>query len=530
MLAQLMSNSTPDNAMQFDVAKLLSRLGQRSGLALDSRKIQPGDVFVAIPGMQEHGLVHARQAIEHGASAIIYDPAAGGAELAQELASENMISVTFMEQPHLRDHIGLLAGSFYHQPSHQLDVVGITGTNGKTSCSHFISQAMSAVNQRNTSNNNEYKHCGYIGTLGWGIPGNNQLTTNTTPDAIELNKILATLADREVDTVAMEVSSHGLVQNRLQGIKIAGAVFTNLGRDHLDYHQSAENYLNAKLQLFRSPDLRFAVINQDDPASQMVSDALANDVQVIGFAMHKTSHLNADLLTINDIHCNQNNTTFQVFFRGQCALAKLPLIGEFNIANGLATVGVMLGLGIEFTVAVKALRYLTAVAGRMDQINNEHDEISVYVDYAHSPDALTVALQTVHQHCTAKVWVVFGCGGNRDQGKREQMGEIASHLADHVILTDDNPRDEDGEKIINDILEGCLEQPAQIIRDRSIAIETAILAANPGDSVLIAGKGHEVTQEINGEIVPCDDRQITQSALKKRRNRHQTKYTTTAER
>jgi UDP-N-acetylmuramoyl-L-alanyl-D-glutamate--2,6-diaminopimelate ligase len=361
------------------------------------------------------------------------------------------------------------------------------------------------------------------------VPGNNHPTTNTTPDAIELNKILASLVDQGADTVAMEVSSHGLVQNRLQGIKIAGAVFTNLGRDHLDYHQSAENYLNAKLQLFRSPDLRFAVINQDDPASQMVSDALANDVPVIGFSMHKTSHLNADLLTINDIHCNQNNTTFQVFFRGQCVLAKLPLIGEFNIANGLATVGVMLGLGIEFTVAVKALQYLTAVAGRMDQINNEHDEISVYVDYAHSPDALTVALQTVCQHSPRKAWVVFGCGGNRDQGKRKQMGKIASHLADHVILTDDNPRYENAEKIINDIAQGCLEQTAQIVRDRSVAIKTAVLAASPGDSILIAGKGHEVTQEINGEYFPCDDRQNAQSALEQRRSQDQSRQFTTVE-
>ncbi len=530
MLAQLMSNSTPDNTMQFDLAKLLSTLDQRSGLSLDSRKIQPGDVFVAIPGLQEHGLVYARQAIEHGASAIIYDPVMGGSELAQELASEKMISITLVEQPHLRDHIGLLAGSFYQQPSRQLDVIGITGTNGKTSCSHFIAQAMSAVNQRITGNNNNHQRCGYIGTLGWGVPGSNQPTSNTTPDAIELHKILAKLVTEGADTVAMEVSSHGLVQNRLQGIKLAGAVFTNLGRDHLDYHQTVEDYLNAKLQLFRTPDLRFAVINQDDSVAEKVAGALADGVRIIGFSLNATSHLSADQLTIKDIQYNQNGTTFQVFFRGQCALAKLPLIGEFNIANALATVGVMLGLGIEFPGAVNALQKLSAVAGRMDRVSAEDDDIKVYVDYAHSPDALTVALQTVRQHRSDKVWVVFGCGGNRDQGKRKQMGEIASHLADHLIVTDDNPRYEDGEKIINDIVEGCSEQPVQIIRKRSTAIETAILAATPGDSVLVVGKGHEVTQEINGELFPSDDRQIARSALEKRRSQHPTKYSTTAER
>ena len=530
MLARLMRNSTPDNAIQFDAAKLLSRLGPLSGLSLDSRKIQPGDVFVAIPGIQEHGLVYAKQAIKHGASVIIYDPAAGGSELARELASEKPISITLMEQPHLRDHIGLLAGSFYQQPSRQLDIIGITGTNGKTSCSHFIAQAMSAVNHCSADNDKVSKRCGYIGTLGWGVPGNNQPTINTTPDAIELNKILGMLVDQGVATVAMEVSSHGLVQNRLQGIAITAAVFTNLGRDHLDYHQSVEDYLNAKLQLFRSPGLRFAVINQDDPASERVVAALSDDVRVIGFSLRATSHLSADQLTINDIQYNQHNTTFQVCFRGQRALAELPLIGEFNIANALATVGVMLGLGIEFADAVDVLQYLNAVAGRMDKISTEQDEICVYVDYAHSPDALTIALQTMRQHCAARVWVVFGCGGNRDQGKRKQMGEIASHLADRVILTDDNPRNEDGEQIIDDITQGCLEYPVQIIRDRSTAIQTAILAADTNDIVLIAGKGHEVTQEINGEYLPCDDRNIALSVLEQRRHRHQATQFTTAER
>ncbi len=526
MLTQLMNDSTSDNTIQFDVAKLLSSLEQRSGLSLDSRKIQPGDVFVAIPGTQEHGLVYARQAIEHGASTIIFDPAAGGTKLAQELVSDKILSITLMEQPHLKDHIGLLASSFYQHPSHQISVVGITGTNGKTSCSHFVAQAVSALNQRN---DHHHMCCGYIGTLGWGVPGASHPTTNTTPDAIESHKILAALVQQGVETVAMEVSSHGLSQNRLQGVKVAGAVFTNLGRDHLDYHQSDEHYLNAKLQLFRTPGLGFAVINLDDPVSHMVSQVIADDVRVLGFSLQTTNHLSADTLTINNVDFNQHGSTFQVFFRGQQQLATLPLIGEFNIANALTTVGVMIGLGVDFTVSVDALQYLTPVAGRMDNISTEDDEISVYVDYAHSPDALTVALQTVRQHCAKKIWVVFGCGGNRDQRKRKQMGEIASRLADHLVVTDDNPRYEDSDKIISDIVKGCNETSVQIIRDRPTAIQTAIHAAKPGDSVLIAGKGHETTQEINGAIVSCDDRQIAKSILGKLHTQHQFNQSTSLE-
>lgn len=516
MLAEPMTISTPDNRNQFDAAKLLAGIGEKSGLSLDSRKIQPGDVFIAIPGLQEHGLVHARQAIEHGASAIIYDPAEGGNKLAQELASREMKTISLMEQPHLKDYVGLLASSFYQHPSHQLDVVGITGTNGKTSCSHFIAQAISALNQQDAQSN----QCGYIGTLGWGVAGNNQPTTNTTPDAIELHRILAELKSQHVGTVAMEVSSHGLAQNRLQGVALAGAVFTNLGRDHLDYHQSAESYLNAKLKLFHTNGLRFAVINQDDPVAPKVLDVLAEQVRVIGFSLRSSSHLSADQLTIENVRLNGHDTKFEVFFRGQKALASLPLIGEFNIANALATVGVMLGLGVDFSEAIDVLQHLTAVAGRMDKVSDDNDQIAVYVDYAHTPDALSVALQTVRQHCTGKVRVVFGCGGNRDQGKRKQMGEVASNQADYVVLTDDNPRFESGEQIIKDIVDGCGKKSVEIIQNRSAAIQSAIFSAAPGDTVLIAGKGHETTQETNGQILPHDDRQIAKAMLAMRDKTH----------
>jgi UDP-N-acetylmuramoyl-L-alanyl-D-glutamate--2,6-diaminopimelate ligase len=279
--------------------------------------------------------------------------------------------------------------------------------------------------------------------------------------------------------------------------------------------------------LFRTNGLRFAVINQDDPVAPKVLDVLAEQVRVIGFSLRSSNHLSADQLTIENVRVNRHDTTFEVFFRGQRALASLPLIGEFNIANALATIGVMLGLGVDFSDAVNVLRHLTPVAGRMDKVSDDNDRIAVYVDYAHTPDALSVALQTVRQHCTGKVRVVFGCGGNRDQGKRKQMGKVASNQADYVVLTDDNPRFESGEQIIKDIVDGCGKKSVEIIQNRSAAIQSAILSAAPGDTVLIAGKGHETTQETNGQILPHDDRQIAKAMLAIRDKTHSLDSSTT---
>lgn len=512
MLARLITMSMNREKEPSVVEQWLAQHSRRCDLSLDSRKIQSGDVFFAVPGSQKHGLVYARQAIEHGASAIIYDPAEGGHALAAELAGDSMLSDFLMEQPHLRDQVGLLASSFYQHPSHQLAVIGITGTNGKTSCSHYIAQAITALNQQNTKS-----QCGYIGTLGWGFPGTSQPTTNTTPDAVELQRILAALKQQGAAAVAMEASSHGLAQNRLQGVKVAGAVFTNLGHDHLDYHQSVKQYLDAKLELFRSMESGFAVINMDDPVANHVLEALQEDIRIYGFSLQSSNHLSANQLTVDSIQYQRNNTIFEMCFRGQRSLACLPLVGEFNIANALATVGVLLGMGVEFEQAVSVLQFLSPVPGRMEMVSSAVDDINVYVDYAHTPDALERALKAIRLTEKSKIRLVFGCGGNRDQGKRQRMGKIASRLADHVIVTDDNPRYENGEQIIDQIVTGCSEVPVQVIRDRFNAIETAILLAEDEDVILIAGKGHEDSQEIRGQMIPCNDRLIAKSALGKRR-------------
>ncbi len=514
MLAQAMTASTTDSEFEFDSDRVLADFKKQGRLWLDSRKIRPGDIFLAVPGFNEHGLVYARQAIKQGARAIFFDPAGGGHVLAQDLASDKTISVILMEQPHLKDNIGLLASSFYNHPSHQLKVIGITGTNGKTSCSHFIAQAISGL----SDHNQDEGLCGYIGTLGWGVLDSNHQTTNTTPDAVELNTILANLRDQAADMVAMEVSSHGLSQNRLQGVRVTGAVFTNLGRDHLDYHQTEDDYLKAKLKLFSKTGLDFAVINLDDPAAKKVSSAVADGVRMIGFSMQSKNHLSTDQLTIGDIEYHQNHTSVEICFRGHQVSVKVPLLGDFNVENGLATVGVMLGLGFDFNDAVNSLGNLTPVPGRMEKVSCKDDRVTVYVDYAHTPDALKVALQTLKNHSSGRIWVVFGCGGDRDQGKRQQMGEVASRLADHLILTDDNPRYENADQIIDQIISGCSNEPMDVVRDRAAAIQLAIVSAGPGDTVLIAGKGHEVTQEINDQQFPSDDREIAKTVLAKQRN------------
>ncbi|MCH9698904.1 MAG: UDP-N-acetylmuramoyl-L-alanyl-D-glutamate--2,6-diaminopimelate ligase [Gammaproteobacteria bacterium] len=504
-----MSCFDSEQRSQFDCESLLAGLNRHAHLTLDSRAIQTGDIFVAIPGLKEHGLVYGKQAIEHGASAVIYDPAEGGHALAQVLAGDHTVSVQLLEQPHLKDHIGLLASSFYQHPSQHLDVIGITGTNGKTSCSHFISQAITGISNTNSS----AQPCAYIGTLGWGLEDRQQNTINTTPDTVQLQRMLSELKQQGAGSVAIEASSHGLEQNRLQGTRISGSVFTNLGRDHLDYHKTIDQYLHSKLKLFGFPDLKFAVINQDDAVSEKVMSTLDTNVELIRFSTRAGNRLSKDCLTIDHVVYHQNRLSFDVCYRGQVIPATVPLVGEFNISNVLATIGVMSGLGFELETAVNATQFIRPVPGRMENITGIQP-FTVLVDYAHSPDALSSVLHSVRLHTKGKIALVFGCGGNRDQGKRIEMGAIAADLADSVVVTDDNPRFEDGDQIIGHILEGLSGQQFTVIRDRKTAIETVISQAQQGDTVVIAGKGHESYQDIQGQHFPFDDRQIARSALK----------------
>jgi len=461
-----------------------------SGLALDSRKVQAGDGFFALRGANQHGFVHVKQAINHGAKAIIYDPA--GLE-GEKIPALNVASLAV---PNLARHLGEIADRFYEHPSRKLAVIGITGTNGKTTCSQLIAQALG--------------NCGVIGTLGWGMPGNLIPTANTTPDAFEIQRIFRQFAEQKQTAVAMEVSSHGLQQGRVNAVVFHGAVFTNLSRDHLDYHGGMDEYLQAKLALFKTPGLKFTVVNLDDPQGLVVLDQLAPGINAWTYsATGRLAPGTESILAENIIH-TLAGIRFDVIYRGRTLGVFTPIVGSFNLENVLAVLAVMLAMGVSLSEAVSRLGRLKAIIGRMEKFGGQ-DKPTVFVDYAHSPDALQKVLMAVK--ADGRLWVVFGCGGNRDRGKRREMGRIAETLADHVFVTDDNPRDEAPEEIIQDILTGCKTEKVTVINDRKAAIHTAIKQADKQDCVMIAGKGHENYQEIKGIKLPFSDQDEVRYAL-----------------
>ncbi|MGZ8215812.1 UDP-N-acetylmuramoyl-L-alanyl-D-glutamate--2,6-diaminopimelate ligase [Methylomagnum sp.] len=489
-----------------------------SGLVHDSRRVRPGDLFVALAGHHVHGLSHAAQAIQQGAAAIIYDPAGGGNGLAQGVAS--MITLIPIES--LSHTLGFIADRFYGEPSQSLTAIGITGTNGKTSCSHFLAQALTGeevVSQEDFSSNHSplttrYFSAAVVGTLGWGKPGELRPTTHTTPDAIEIHDLLFQLRHEGFRCVAMEASSHGLAQGRLNGVRFKGALFTNFSRDHLDYHQTMAAYLEAKLKLLEWPGLEFVVFNADDPIAGPVMARMPAGVRSIGFgkaASDKCPLANHSPLATGHFLQTLEGVSFQAHFEGQSATVFAPVFGDFNVENLTATLSVLLAMGHGLDEAAALLRKVRAVPGRMESFTAAGR--AVVVDYAHTPDALSSVLTTLRRHCSGRLWAVFGCGGDRDRGKRPEMGAIAAALADAVVLTDDNPRSEDGDAIIKDIRAGCQRGDLAIIRDRRDAIAFALERAAPDDLVLVAGKGHESTQEIQGQKYPFSDRAVVREIL-----------------
>ncbi|WP_031429949.1 UDP-N-acetylmuramoyl-L-alanyl-D-glutamate--2,6-diaminopimelate ligase [Methylomicrobium agile] len=469
-----------------------------AGLSLDSRTLAPGEAFIALSGANRHGLKYAPQALERGAAVVLYDPAGGGSELAAELKGTPLMAVE-----NLGRKLGELAARFYGDPSRKMEVIGITGTNGKTSCSQFLSQLL--------------PDCGVIGTLGWGEWGNLNATLNTTPDALAVQRMLAELLKRGKKSVAMEVSSHGLEQGRVNGVRFLGAVFTNISRDHLDYHGTMEAYAEAKLSLLKQPGLTFAVVNLDDGYSGQMLAAVPAGVEVWGHSRRGKSTAKGESLQAVNVRHEPDGIAFDVCWRTQRVAVRTSLIGDFNIDNCLSVMAAMLAAGEPVGQAARNLQRLVPVQGRMERFGG-HRQPRVFVDYAHTSDALDKVLSSAREHCRDNLWVVFGCGGNRDKGKRAEMGAIASRWADHVIVTDDNPRDEDGRDIVNDILAGCRKERVRVVRDRKQAIENAICEADANDWVIIAGKGHEDYQEIAGRRYPFSDAETVQRALEMRVN------------
>jgi UDP-N-acetylmuramoyl-L-alanyl-D-glutamate--2,6-diaminopimelate ligase len=468
-----------------------------TGLAMDSRTVKSGDLFIAVSGAKQHGLAHIDQVTAKGAKAVLYDPAGEGNKYAQKSQS-----IPFIPVVQLNNILGELASRFYRHPSEHLAIIGITGTNGKTSCSQFLGQTLD--------------NSGIIGTLGWGTWGALNKTINTTPDALTIQQILAEFVAENKKAVAMEVSSHGLDQGRVQGITFKGAVYTNISRDHLDYHGSMEDYLSAKLKLLQMQGLSFAVVNADDENAELIFDAVPKGVKVWGVSTKAKTRETDESVVAEDIEHTGTGIEFTVCWNGNTQRMVAPIFGNFNVENLLCVIAVMLAMGHTLQGIASKLKTLQPVTGRMQRCGTVADDISVFVDYAHTPDALYRVLTSLRKHCTKSLWVVFGCGGDRDIGKRPQMGSLAEQWADFIIVTDDNPRSEDNQEITRQILSGCNFNKAILIQDRKEAIQFAIANASKSDCIVIAGKGHESYQEIRGVQYPFNDRQIAEEAIRAR--------------
>jgi UDP-N-acetylmuramoyl-L-alanyl-D-glutamate--2,6-diaminopimelate ligase len=461
-----------------------------AGLTLDSRAVAPGDAFVALKGGRDHGLDHAAEAAARGARAVLWDPEEGSPPGAAAAG------VPFIAVRELRDRLGGIADRFYGAPSSRLTVAGVTGTNGKTTCAWLLASAVDRLARRGA----------YLGTLGAGFPPEVERGALTTPDVISLHRQLRALADAGATHVAMEVSSHALDQRRIGGVRMRVAAFCNLTRDHLEYHGTMERYAEAKARLFRLPGLEHAVINVGDPVGARFAAALAPGVELTAVAVGGDAPGTARFVHVGRVHAADGG--LELDLRGHFGARRLRsrLIGGFNAENLAVTLGVLLAWQFDADAALAALAGCTAPPGRMEAYRLPNGALGI-VDYAHTPDALAKALAAVRAHARGRVLVVFGCGGERDPGKRPLMGETAERLADRVIVTDDNPRGEDADGIVAMILRG-IRRPGQVLveRDRARAIDAALAEARAGDAVLVAGKGHEDYQIVGRERRPFSDR------------------------
>jgi len=471
--------------------------GAQPALVADSRHVKPGDVFFAYPGDTADGRRFIPDAIERGASAIVYE--AGGFEW------DDKDALPHLAVPGLKQAAGFVANVYYGQPDSAMYTVAVTGTNGKTSCAYWLGMALSRLATPATP-------AAVIGTLGVGLfrngkPQTFNVTGYTTPDAVLLQRKLAELRTAQVGALAIEASSIGLDQGRMNGLHVDVALFTNFTRDHLDYHGDMLAYEAAKVQLFDSPGLQHAVVNLDDPMGQRLVPYLqARNTPVTGYSLTAAEAGEVPVLRASAIRSSHAGTTFHIespFGSGQ---VKTQLVGHFNVSNVLGILGVLLAKGIAWDSALTSLAALTPVPGRMQQFGGQ-DAPLIVIDYAHTPDALEKtlnALRLVAQQRNGELWCVFGCGGDRDPGKRPQMGCVAE-LAEHVILTSDNPRSEDPDVIISHIKSGMSKREPRVMTDRAGAILWAVRHAAKSDVVLLAGKGHETYQEIGGKKFPFLD-------------------------
>lgn len=468
-----------------------------TGVSSDSRGIKAGDCFLALKGENQDGRNYIRDVIAKGASAILVDEGHG-----YQLDDS---SIPIFHVPKLVDKLGEIAARFYQRPSEQVTMVGVTGTNGKTSTSQFIAMAMKM----------HQISCGVVGTLGFGFPEQLLPTTHTTANALVLQQQLAAMQQQGAKVIAMEVSSHALEQGRTNGVAFDIAIFTNLTRDHLDYHGTMENYANAKRKLFYAPGLKYAVINTDDDFGLALAQELKNKITVYGYGL-QVRDASIPTMTAHHIHLNHKGLSAKIsspFGEGQL---KSKLLGRFNLSNLLAVLTTLQLLNVPFEASLEYLAALQTVPGRMQVFGGGKLPL-VVVDYAHTPDALMQVLIALREHTQGTLWCLFGCGGDRDKGKRPLMGQIAERYSDHLIITDDNPRTEDPINIVSEIVAGLLcPWAVEIEHDRGAAIAHVISCAAAGDVILVAGKGHEPYQIIGQEKIAFSDSEHIQLQLKQK--------------
>ncbi|MFZ2541235.1 MAG: UDP-N-acetylmuramoyl-L-alanyl-D-glutamate--2,6-diaminopimelate ligase [Gallionella sp.] len=490
-------------------------------LVTDSRAVQRGDTFVACPGEKADGRHFIATAIEQGANAVIWE--------SQHFAWNDAWHIPNFGVAGLRDKVGWLADAVYDSPSEKLWLVGITGTNGKTSACHWLAQVLS----------DNSILCALIGTLGNGFVGQLQTSANTTPDAVRVHGLLAEYLHDGAKVVAMEVSSHALAQGRVNGVRFDVALLTNLSRDHLDYHVDMESYAASKRKLFEWDGLKYVVLNLDDMFGAELAEQLRNDsVEVIGYGMSDSALQLAGQLGIRMVYghlieMSGQGLHLEIHTSWGGAQLSSALIGRFNAANLLGALAVLLVSDIGLSDAMRSLSKVQAVAGRMQRLGGAQQP-TVIVDYAHTPDALEKVLLALREACLVphetigvsqigvpevgtqdggRLICVFGCGGDRDRGKRVMMGRVAEKFSDQCIVTSDNPRSENPQHIIDEVVNGMTANNHLIIVDRAAAIERAITMARQGDTVLVAGKGHEEYQEIAGVKHPFSDVAVAQRAL-----------------
>lgn len=462
-----------------EVIEFLCNNPQLKSMRIDSRQVQPGDIFVAVAGLVDDGFKYIPQALANGAAAIIAE-------------HHYVCDVPVTTIKDLAKHLPELANIYYNKPSHKLAVIGITGTNGKTSTSHYIAQLLTA----NGIN------CGLMGTLGNGLLGNLVPSNLTTSDCCSVQQQLASFLQLNVQTVAMEVSSIGLAQRRLQGTCINTAIFTNLSQDHLDYHADMQSYFAEKCKLFIEFAPKYCIINIDDPYGLKLIDLMPVNPEIFTYSIDNPTA---------DIYLNDN----KLYSPWGNGIFNTNLIGKFNISNVLAAIAACVLQGVSIDKLLQSVPKLQPVVGRMQLINyNQNARPIVVVDYAHTPDALIKVLLTLRESKPNKLFCVFGCGGDRDRTKRSLMLRAVLDHSDEIVITQDNPRTEDPQQIVQDMLDGiCTLTNITIQMDRKQAIAQTIARASVGDIVLIAGKGHEEYQIIGTNKLPFSDQLVAQECL-----------------